>query len=163
MRRFARISVMASTAAFAAAVGAVALAPVSSAQEEAPAPMAGSSVAESPNLIVSIAAVCDPRDGDLGGDVAALQIDIDNEGVGDARDVTTNFAVLPDAPGVMNEKLIKAGEGVSYTIPSKDEVWQSRPSGAAVFSPQLDASYPDNIAFGLLSVDCSPADVPEQP
>lgn len=161
MRRFVRTIVLASTAAIAAAVGAVALAPMASAQED-PAPMPfGSSAAQSPDLVVTIAAICDPRDGDLGGDVAALQIDVDNVGTGDASNVATNFAVLPGAPGVMNEKVIKAGEGLTYTIPSADEVWQSRPSGAAVFSPQLDANYPDNVAFGLLSVNCEPEDVPE--
>ncbi|WP_072803684.1 hypothetical protein [Rhodococcoides yunnanense] len=163
MRRFARTTVLASTAAIAATVGAVAFAPLASAEPDtapAPAPF-GSSQPTSPDLVVEIAAVCDPRDGDLGGDVAALRINIENTGSGDARDVTTNFAVLPEAPGVFGEKLIKAGEGVEYTIPSADEVWQSRPGGAAVFSPQLDGNYPDNIAFGLLSVDCSPIDVPE--
>lgn len=160
MRRFARTTVLASTAAIAAAVGAVALAPIASAEPEAVAPL-GSAMPASPDLVVSVAAVCDPRDGDLGGDVAALKIDIDNVGKGDAADVATNFVVLPDAPGVFDEKIIKAGEGVTYTIPSKDDVWVSRPGGAAVFSPQLDANYPDNVAFGLLSIDCSPVDTPE--
>lgn len=161
MRRFARTTVLASTAAFAAAVGAVALAPIASAEPEPAPPAFGSAMPESPDLVVTIAAVCDPRDGDLGGDVAALQIDVDNVGEGDASNVATNFAVLPDAPGVFNEEVIKAGEGVTYTIPSEAEVWESRAGGAAVFSPQLDANYPDNIAFGLLSVDCEPVDVPE--
>ncbi|SNT31562.1 hypothetical protein [Rhodococcoides kyotonense] len=157
MRRFARTTVLASTAAIAAAVGAVALAPIASAQEgEAPAPSPfGSSIPESPDLAVSIGTACVAREGEEGL-FAALTIDVENLGVGDAADVATNFAVFPDAPGVFNEELIEAGEKVTYTVPSELTEWVSRPGGAAVFSPQLDANYPNNIAVGLLSINCAP-------
>ncbi|MBY6412201.1 Pro-kumamolisin, activation domain family protein [Rhodococcus sp. BP-252] len=157
MRRFARTTVMASTAVFAAAVGAVALAPVASAQEEeapAPAPF-GSSMPESPDLAVAIGTKCVPVEGKEGL-FAALTIDVENVGKGDAANVATNFAVFPDAPGVFNEEVIEAGEKVTYTVPSELTEWVSRPGGAAAFSPQLDAAYPNNIAVGLLSINCAP-------
>jgi hypothetical protein len=155
MRLFVRTTVLASTAAFAAAVGAVALAPMALAEEPAPAPSLGSAaMPDSPDLVVTVGATCAPFDDEAEADTAAFEIVVKNVGKGDAADVATNFAVLPDVPGVFNEKLIKAGEEVKYTVPSKDLEWVSRPAGAAVFSPQLDGNYADNVAFGMLSVDC---------
>nr|WP_296773696.1 Pro-kumamolisin, activation domain family protein [Rhodococcus sp. (in: high G+C Gram-positive bacteria)] len=161
MRRFARTTVLASTAALAAAVGAFALAPIAAAEEPDPAPSLGSAaMPDAPDLVVTVAATCAPFDDKAEADTAALEIVVKNVGKGDAANVATNFVVLPDAPGVFNEEKIGAGETVTYTVPSKDAEWVSRPGGAAVFSPQLDANYPDNIAFGVLSVDCVLAGTP---
>ncbi len=164
MRQFARITVLASTIAIAAAVGAVELAPIASAQDEAPAPVTpfGSSMQQSPDLVVTLGTVCvakDVKDAES-EKVAALEIVVENVGAGDATLVAGNYAVVPDAPGVINEDSIAAGSKVTYTIPSELTEWVSRPGGVAVFSPQLDANYANNFAVGLLSVDCAPEEVP---
>lgn len=156
MRRTVRTTVMASTAAIAAAVGAVALAPIASAQEEEPGPVPfGSSQLQSPDLVVSIDAVCAPpaEDEPL---VAALRIAVENVGPEAASTVSTNYGVAPDLTGVVPEEVIDPGETVTYTIPSGATVWNNNIAGAAVFSPQIDVNYPDNFAVEMLSIDCTP-------
>ncbi|MDJ0395298.1 Pro-kumamolisin, activation domain family protein [Rhodococcus sp. G-MC3] len=161
MRPFARATVLASTATIAAAVGAFALAPIASAEEPVPPPALGSAaMPEAPDLVITVGAQCARFDDKAEADTAALEIVVKNVGKGAASMVATNFVVLPAAPGVFNEDKIDAGETVTYTVPSKDAEWVSRPAGAAVFSPQLDANYPDNVAFGLLNVDCVLAGTP---
>ncbi len=159
MRRTVRTTVLASTAAIAAAVGAVAMAPIASAQEEDPGPMPfGSAQLQSPDLVLSLDAVCaaPAEDEPL---VAALRIDIENVGADAASTVSTNYGFAPDVTGVMPEEVIDPGVTVSYTVPSGVTVWNNTIAGAAVFSPQLDANYLDNFAVEMLSVDCTPAPV----
>lgn len=156
MRRTVRTTVLASTAAFAAAVGAVAMAPIASAQDEDPGPVPfGSSQLQSPDLVVSLEAVCAPpaEDEPL---VAALRIAVENVGPEAASTVSTNYGVAPDLTGMMPEDVIDPGETVTYTIPSGVTAWNNNIAGAAVFSPQLDVNYPDNFAVEMLSVDCTP-------
>ena len=164
MRRLARTSVLASTAALAAAIGAVALVPTASAQpeaEEPPMPL-GSVVLESPDLVVSMAAVCDTtvEDAPEGGFVA-LEVKVDNVGADDASNVNVNYGALPGVQGQNTEKTIEAGQAATYTVPSGDREWVARPAGAAAFASALDADFMNNITAGLLSYSCIPAPAEE--
>lgn len=158
MRRTVRTIVLASTAAIAAAVGAVAMAPIASAQEDESAPMPfGSSELQSPDLVVSIDAVCVPRaeEDDREGELGALEITLNNVGADAASLISTNYGIAPDLTGVLPEDVIEPGEGIVYTVPTPMSEWNNVLAGAATFSPQLDANYPDNFAVGMLSIDCS--------
>lgn len=164
MRRLARTSILASTAALAASIGAVALVPMASAAPETDEPVGplGSVVVESPDLVVTMAAVCDitVKDAPEGG-VVALQVKVDNVGVDDASNVNVNYGALPGVQGQNNEKTIKAGESATYTVPSGDREWPARPAGAAAFATALDADFLNNITAGLLSHSCIPAPAEE--
>ena len=164
MRRLARTSILASTAALAAGIGAVVLVPMASAEEPAtePAMPLGSAVLESPDLVVTMAAVCDTtvKDAPEGG-VVALQLKVDNKGKDDASNVNVNYGALPGVQGQNNEKTIKAGEAATYTVPSVDREWVARPAGAAAFASALDADFMNNITAGLLSYSCIPAPAEE--
>ncbi|MGV8875654.1 MAG: Pro-kumamolisin, activation domain family protein [Rhodococcus sp. (in: high G+C Gram-positive bacteria)] len=163
MRRLARTSILASTAALAAAIGAVALAPAAS-SEPVPEPVGplGSVVLESPDLVVTMATVCDTtvEDAPEGG-VVALQVKVDNIGADDASNVNVNYGALPGVQGQNTETTIKAGEAATYTVPSVDREWVARPAGAAAFASALDADFMNNITAGLLSYSCIPAPVEE--
>lgn len=159
MRRLARTSILASTAALAAAIGAVALAPAASAEPETePVGPLGSVVLESPDLVVTMAAVCDitVEDAPEGG-VVALQVKVENVGADDASNVNVNYGALPGVQGQNTEATIEAGEIATYTVPSVDREWVARPAGAAAFASALDANFLDNITGGLLSYSCIPA------
>lgn len=159
MRHIARATVLASTAALAAAMGAVVLAPIASAEpEEAPASPFGSSVAESPDLVVTIGTACVAKDEKKpeGEKVVALEISVENLGKGAASAVSVNYAVLPDVNGAATVEKIDPGKTEKVIVPSGATEWVSRPGGVAVFSPQLDANYSNNVAVGLLGVDCAP-------
>ncbi|MCZ4517861.1 Pro-kumamolisin, activation domain family protein [Rhodococcus ruber] len=164
MRRLARTSILASTAALAAGIGAVVLVPMASAEEPVtePAMPLGSAVIESPDLVVTMAAVCDitVKDAPEGG-VVALQVKVDNVGADDASNVNVNYGALPGVQGQNNEKTIKAGESATYTVPSVDREWVARPAGAAAFASALDADFMNNITAGLLSYSCIPAPAEE--
>ncbi|WP_186628729.1 Pro-kumamolisin, activation domain family protein [Rhodococcus sp. BP22] len=159
MRHIARATVLASTAAIAAAMGAVVLAPMASAEPEAPASPFGSSVAESPDLVVTIGTTCVAKDDKKpeGEKVGALEISVENVGKGAASAVSVNYAVLPDVNGAATVEKVDPGKTEKVIVPSGATEWVSRPGGVAVFSPQLDANYSNNVAVGLLSVDCAPA------
>ncbi|MDI9894422.1 Pro-kumamolisin, activation domain family protein [Rhodococcus sp. IEGM 1381] len=161
MRRLARTSILASTAALAAGIGAVVLVPMASAEPEPAMPL-GSAVLESPDLVVTMAAVCDTTAEDAPeGGVVALQVKVDNKGTDDASNVNVNYGALPGVQGQNNEKTIKAGEAATYTVPSVDREWVARPAGAAAFASALDADFMNNITAGLLSHSCIPAPVEE--
>lgn len=163
MRRLARTSTLASTAIVAAAIGAVAFAPIAAAAPEAdPVGPLGSVALDSPDLVVSIGAVCDTavKDAPEGG-VVALEVEVANIGDDDAVDVTTNFGALPAITAQHFEKTIEAGKSVTYTVPSTDRDWVARPAGAAAFATALDANFLDNITAGLLSHSCIPAPAEE--
>ncbi|MBY4127496.1 Pro-kumamolisin, activation domain family protein [Rhodococcus fascians] len=166
MRRLARTSILASTAALAAGIGAVVLVPMASADEPvtepAPAMPLGSAVIESPDLVVSMAAVCD-TDADKApdGGFAALRVKVENKGKDDASNVNVNYGALPGVQGQNTEKTIEAGKAATYTVPSVDRQWVARPAGAAAFASALDADFMNNITAGLLSVDCIPVPADE--
>ncbi|OZD01844.1 Pro-kumamolisin, activation domain family protein [Rhodococcus sp. 06-235-1A] len=163
MRRLARTSILASTAALAAGIGAVVLVPMASAEPETePAMPLGSAVLESPDLVVTMAAVCDTtvKDAPEGG-VVALQVKVDNKGKDDASNVNVNYGALPGVQGQNTETTIKAGEAATYTVPSVDREWVARPAGAAAFASALDADFMNNITAGLLSHNCIPAPAEE--
>lgn len=163
MRRFARTTVLASTAAIAAAVGAVALAPIASAEPEPAPPAFGSSLPESPDLVVSLGTSCVDKDAEKPeeGKVVALEVTVKNVGEGVASAVSVNYAAIPLPNGAVTEDKIEPAGEFKAVVPSGDVEWVSRPTGAAVFSPQLDANYPDNIAVEFLSQDCAPVEAPE--
>ena len=163
MRRLARTSILASTAALAAGIGAVVLVPMASAEPETePAMPLGSAVIESPDLVVSMAAVCDTKaDKAPEGGFAALEVKVTNKGEDDASNVNVNYGALPGVQGQNNEKTIKAGEAATYTVPSTDREWVARPAGAAAFASALDADFMNNITAGLLSVNCIPVPADE--
>ncbi|MGA9872191.1 MAG: Pro-kumamolisin, activation domain family protein [Rhodococcus sp. (in: high G+C Gram-positive bacteria)] len=158
MRRTVRTSILASTAAIAAAVGAVALAPIASAQEEAPAPILGSAEMESADLVVSLGTTCVNKTADkpADGQVVALQVTVKNVGKGAASAVSVNYGAIPVPMGAVTEDKIEPATEFTATVPSGDVEWVSRPTGAVAFSPQLDANYPDNIKVEFLSRDCAP-------
>ena len=163
MRRLARTSILASTAALAAGIGAVVLVPMASAEPETePAMPLGSAVLESPDLVVSMATVCDTAvEKAPEGGVVALQVKVENKGADDASNVNVNYGALPGLQGQNTEKTIKAGEAMTYTVPSADREWVARPAGAAAFASALDADFMNNITGGLLSYSCSPAPATE--
>ncbi|WP_230595493.1 MULTISPECIES: Pro-kumamolisin, activation domain family protein [Nocardiaceae] len=160
MRRFARTTVLASTAVFAAAVGAVALAPIASAEPEPTAPEFGSSVAESTDLVVTLGTTCVDKTADKpeDGKVVALEVTVKNVGESDAANVSVNYGAIPAPAGAVTEDKIVKGEDATITVPSGDAAWVSRPAGAVAFSPQLDANYVDNVKVEFLTLDCSPAE-----
>ncbi|OZE85150.1 Pro-kumamolisin, activation domain family protein [Rhodococcus sp. 15-649-2-2] len=162
MRRLARTSILASTAALAAGIGAVVLVPMASAEPEEPVGPLGSVVLESPDLVVAMSAVCDTtvKDAPEGG-VVALQVKVDNVGADDASNVNVNYGALPGVQGQNAETTIKAGESATYTVPSVDREWVARPAGAAAFASALDADFMNNITAGLLSHSCIPAPAEE--
>lgn len=163
MRRFARTTVLASTAVFAAAVGAVALAPIASAEPEPTAPEFGSSVAESTDLVVTLGTKCVDKDDKKpeDGKVVALLVKVKNAGASDAANVSVNYGAIPAPAGAVTEDKIEKGDEIEAIVPSSDVEWVSRPAGAVAFSPQIDANYADNVKVEFLTLDCSPAEPTE--
>lgn len=119
-------------------------------------------VLESPDLVVTMAAVCDTtvEDAPEGG-VVALQVKVDNVGADDASNVNVNYGALPGVQGQNFEETIEAGQSVTYSVPSVDREWVARPAGAAAFASALDADFMNNITAGLLSYSCIPVPVEE--